>query len=219
MKTKILVLTAIISLGMVFQGCEKEVSISPANSDVNKTTLTLNDKSNSSITIEESLTSNLQDSIDLWLAQNPNYFNSYSENFDFSNGSISYLDNNPNEKAIVFKQIGFQEEGQQNRSIVFFVDNNGNVLDEPITILTTVNGNNVDLKYFNINQSTPFYQINFEKLSGPEGGAAAWGQRTADCMADIYTNHGWASVFASVATAFVPEVAAGYAVACAVDTY
>ncbi|MDD3789488.1 MAG: hypothetical protein PHO94_12450 [Petrimonas sp.] len=42
------------------------------------------------------------------------------------------------------------------------------------------------------------------------------GQATMDCITDAYTNHGWTSVFTWVATAFVPEVAAGIAAGCAV---
>ncbi len=42
-----------------------------------------------------------------------------------------------------------------------------------------------------------------------------WGKDTASCLSDAYSNHGWSSVFAFVATAFVPECAAGLAALCA----
>jgi len=43
-----------------------------------------------------------------------------------------------------------------------------------------------------------------------------WGRGTAECLSDAYTNHGWSSVFALVSTAFVPQVAAGFGIACSI---
>ncbi|HPR20530.1 MAG TPA: hypothetical protein PLH60_08245 [Proteiniphilum sp.] len=43
-----------------------------------------------------------------------------------------------------------------------------------------------------------------------------WGKGTAECLSDAYSNHGWSSVFAFVSTAFVPQVAAGLGIACAI---
>lgn len=40
------------------------------------------------------------------------------------------------------------------------------------------------------------------------------GQHVMNCFTDVYTNHGWISLFASVASAIVPEVALGMAAAC-----
>ncbi len=45
----------------------------------------------------------------------------------------------------------------------------------------------------------------------------SWGQNTAACLADVYSNHGWLSVWATVQTAFIPETAAALATACAID--
>ena len=40
-----------------------------------------------------------------------------------------------------------------------------------------------------------------------------------DCMDDVYTNHGWLSVWVSVQTAFIPQTALAFAVACAIESY
>ncbi len=45
--------------------------------------------------------------------------------------------------------------------------------------------------------------------------ARGCGQATADCIVDAYSNHGWASVYIFVQTAFLPQTAAGIAIACA----
>lgn len=44
-----------------------------------------------------------------------------------------------------------------------------------------------------------------------------WGERTQDCLEDVYSNHGWLSVWATVQSAFIPQTAAALAGACAYD--
>lgn len=48
---------------------------------------------------------------------------------------------------------------------------------------------------------------------------ASWGQNTATCLQDVYTNYGWVSVWATVQSAFLPQTAAALAAACAIDAY
>lgn len=48
---------------------------------------------------------------------------------------------------------------------------------------------------------------------------ATWGQNTATCLEDVYTNYGWVSVWATVQSAFIPQTAAALAAACAIDAY
>jgi hypothetical protein len=42
------------------------------------------------------------------------------------------------------------------------------------------------------------------------------GQKTMNCIADVYSSHGWTSVWAFVQTAFIPETAAAFAIGCAI---
>ena len=42
------------------------------------------------------------------------------------------------------------------------------------------------------------------------------GQAVMNCITDVYTNHGWTSVFVFVETAFLPQTAAAFAAACAI---
>ncbi len=43
------------------------------------------------------------------------------------------------------------------------------------------------------------------------------GQKVANCLDDVYSNHGWISVWAFVQTAFIPPTGVALAVACAVE--
>lgn len=40
------------------------------------------------------------------------------------------------------------------------------------------------------------------------------GQDVADCIGDVYTNHGWVSVWTWVQSAFIPETVVAIAAAC-----
>lgn len=58
------------------------------------------------------------------------------------------------------------------------------------------------------------YQIFLPKVL-----SRSWGQNTMDCLADVYVNHGWASVWVTVQTAFIPHTAVAFAAACAVKNF
>jgi hypothetical protein len=42
------------------------------------------------------------------------------------------------------------------------------------------------------------------------------GQNVSNCLADVYTNHGWLSVWVTVQSAFIPATVAAFAAGCAV---
>ena len=44
----------------------------------------------------------------------------------------------------------------------------------------------------------------------------SWGSRTMECLADVYANKGWLSVWVTVQTAYIPETAIAFAAACAI---
>ena len=43
------------------------------------------------------------------------------------------------------------------------------------------------------------------------------GHKVANCLDDVYSNHGWISVWAFVQTAFIPATGATLALACTVE--
>jgi hypothetical protein len=61
--------------------------------------------------------------------------------------------------------------------------------------------------------SFTFTTVTGNYQTAPTGGC---GQRTMNCISDVYTGHGWASVWAFVQTAFIPETAAAFAIGCAI---
>ncbi|WP_282053363.1 hypothetical protein [Maribacter luteus] len=74
----------------------------------------------------------------------------------------------------------------------------------------------------NINQTTKIVRSIEKDKSKSESGkwytcGDSYGEKTVDCLDDVYTNHGWLSVWASVQSAFIPATAAALAGACAYD--
>lgn len=54
-----------------------------------------------------------------------------------------------------------------------------------------------------------------EKLKNADESGGCTGANVIGCMSDVYTNHGWGSVIATLSTAFIPETAVAFALACA----
>ena len=46
-------------------------------------------------------------------------------------------------------------------------------------------------------------------------GSGCSGSNVMGCFTDVYSNHGWGSVAASLTTAFIPQTAVAFALACA----
>ena len=84
-------------------------------------------------------------------------------------------------------------------------------------------GNRIATLYFSVEETTErrLFRYNIDNVGEdsffPPSSLTtkgAMGQYMADCLQDAYTNHGWASVFATVATAFCPYVVCGFVGAC-----
>jgi hypothetical protein len=60
-------------------------------------------------------------------------------------------------------------------------------------------------------------ELTFEHMEEVQGGS--WGQDTMNCVTDAYTNYGWSSVVAWVATAAFWPISLGFVATCAVATY
>lgn len=55
-----------------------------------------------------------------------------------------------------------------------------------------------------------------EKLkNADDGGGGCSGSNVIGCFTDVYSNHGWGSVVASITTAFIPQTAVAFTLACA----
>jgi len=83
--------------------------------------------------------------------------------------------------------------------------------------------------YMNVTDDNTYYTLNYyqsnnqnftikiNKINGTlvKQTTKSAGQRTIDCINDAYTNHGWASVFLTIETAFIPWTGVAIAAACA----
>jgi|GEM_PF-1696067 len=62
-------------------------------------------------------------------------------------------------------------------------------------------------------QKQPLKDANQYDATADGGGCT--GANVIDCMTDVYSNHGWGSVVATLSTAFIPQTAVAFALACA----
>lgn len=47
----------------------------------------------------------------------------------------------------------------------------------------------------------------------------SYGDGVMACMEDVYSNHGFLSLWVTVQSAFIPQTALAFAIACAIDAY
>lgn len=80
--------------------------------------------------------------------------------------------------------------------------------------------------YSNVEEKDNGYLLTYKCSYGdidnffiPKQMSRGWGEDTMGCLADAYSNHGWASVWATVQSAFIPETALALAAVCAYKNY
>jgi len=145
-------------------------------------------------------------------------------NFDSKKLLISSLKNS-NNHAIILNEIGYDKNNYDNYSMVF-LENNYKITKGFITKQEKLTNNKIKMSYFSLDYElllevevdfientsiiiTNNFHDDFSTVK------STWGDRTIDCLTDVYSNHGWISVWASVQTAFIPETAAALAAYCA----
>lgn len=47
----------------------------------------------------------------------------------------------------------------------------------------------------------------------------SWGQDSMDCLQDVYSRHGWLSVFVTIESAYIPATVGVFAAACAIKNF
>jgi hypothetical protein len=52
-----------------------------------------------------------------------------------------------------------------------------------------------------------------------DAGGGCTGANIIGCFTDVYSNHGWGSVAASITTAFIPQTAVAFTLACAAKNH
>jgi hypothetical protein len=130
-------------------------------------------------------------------------------NVDFDLKNIQEITTENNEKYFLSLQYGYDIEGEDNFSIGFYMDSNGEinhglyiereVVDESISIVNYYDPDG------NLLLSTIVDSKNKECYATSKGRVT--GQAVMDCINDLYTKRGWLSVAYWITTAFVPETA------------
>lgn len=149
------------------------------------------------------------------------------DSIDFNNITMTWDANDPAGKAI---SAPFKSNSNTNtKGYGFTMYTNGFDTIMPTMIRTYKNHY---LKYYDLTTdgwitTINNYNLSSYTISGTFGGyldggamkaqfATGCGQRTMNCMIDLYSNHGWLSVWATVQTAFIPATAGAVAATCAV---
>lgn len=209
-----------LAVVLILSSCSKEDNLNPSNNlDFKNTSKAITSKikswSNSKSRVEGRVSNELNSLLN-------------SEYFDFDN-SISYIKNNHQEIVMVnpksinddinysvtfnseedtiFKALLIKSSKVDDKLLVEYFNFEGKLL---FTNIVDYNNQNVIFELPNINS-------NVQNRNDGYPCGNSWGQNTADCLANVYSNHGWLSVWATVQTAFIPQTAAAFAVVCAVD--
>lgn len=137
---------------------------------------------------------------------------SNSSNSTNETWSEVFIENIPDAKAIL-------RESVDEDIIVYYMFENTIVNQSSINI--DLSNSSMKIIPFTNMISNEVIELCFDKdwnmlTESTTRGIKDWGRGTAECLSDAYSNHGWSSVFAFVSTAFVPQVAAGLGIACAI---
>ena len=89
------------------------------------------------------------------------------------------------------------------------------------------NGTPIFEMYSNVEEREDGWVVRYKCVNGDEDieflprvfTRASWGERTASCLSDAYSGHGWASVWAVIQSGFIPQTAVALAAVCAIKNY
>lgn len=140
------------------------------------------------------------------------------ESFDFSEAEVIRPSGNPMYSVVSVKPK--EHSLIQKEALTFLRDEKDQIQLSLITSAVTINENVKDFRYTNVQGQTQF-TVRFDNLqkrvlyldkSGNEISSVPndWGDRTMDCLGDVYSNHGWLSVWATIQTGFLPQTGAAY---------
>lgn len=167
---------------------------------------------------------------------NENLINKNSKfDLDFKNVNSYKIDD---KEFIIVNQKNINQNNSENNGVSFLKDNG---VIRPLFHVKTINFSEKikKIEYFSLSgksmMSVTFNEISKEikfnsspinkkssfgiLKSGFKCFEGSYGQAIVDCMEDVYSKRGWTSLFVSISTAFVPQVAIGMAALCAYDNY
>ncbi len=125
-------------------------------------------------------------------------------------------------EVIVANQIGFDVANSVNHGIGFFENENNEIVEAMIIRTEQISENIQRIEYLNLNYELQlsveldFLNKTSNIISQEKNTFKNDGAGTVECMEDVYSGHGWLSVWVIVQTAFIPATALAFAIACAV---
>lgn len=202
---KVLNVFVFISASLIFLSCEKEKSLENENDLQGKPEIFI-EKVTDPATIKEFQSKVIQ-------------LKSGNE-FSFDTRKIYKVGlSNDSPKVLMANQQGFDESNKSNFGISIGYDENG-LFGKPVIVKTErVNNHLREINYYDdhlnpllsiqLNSNSKEMEILYKKAA-----LKSTGQNVANCIEDVYKNHGWISVWAWVQTAFVPHTALAITAAC-----
>jgi len=142
--------------------------------------------------------------------------------FDYNNLILASMKGGTG-RAIVANQVGYDDCNSINYGIGFFEKNSeitGALILKMMKISEYINRieylslNNELLLSVELDSKKQTTNIIYKKSLSSLKSTEDTGDDVIECIADVYVNHGWISVWAWVQTAFIPATAAAITVAC-----
>ena len=135
---------------------------------------------------------------------------------DMNTMMVTHLNSSPENEISVIVPISLNSKATSNVILSVAVSNN---VVESATIVKTTSANQINqIQYTELDGTAiSIATINSQNqdVSYQALKPKTWGQKTADCISDVYSNHGWMSVWASVQSGFIPATAGAIAAGCA----
>lgn len=165
----------------------------------------------------------LQEKIDNWLLNNESNSNNLISDikYDFDHPILREVDGNT---IVIFNEVNFDSNNTINYGISFIETEKE--LKPFLTVKTIEESDSIKkLEYFDSNNDFLFswtFDLNKKEMIVKADGQVSkrnWGQDTADCINDAYTNHGWTSVGLWIESICIPETGIVVAAACAITNY
>jgi hypothetical protein len=200
-------LVALILLLVIFNACEKTSNVNKEEPQkIYKKEVTTKSLTNSFKQLQGNLKSN-------------------NMGLEFDNSHVYEVALDANSASLLMvNQIGYDENNPENFGFAAVQSEDG--LVNPFIVKTqTISRNLVQIEYFNanfelifsveLNSDTESINILYQQVDRKKD----MGQDVADCLGDVYSNHGWISVWAAVQSAFIPQTAVALAGACVVANF
>jgi len=132
--------------------------------------------------------------------------------FDYDNVILVTNENTTNNKILVVKQKNYDVANEINYALSFTEDENGDIYNVLILKTTSLKDDKKRIEYFDaddvlllsVDGDIPNDKVKVNYVIQNDTSRLCSGQQTMNCFSNAYTQHGWASVGLTIASAFEP---------------